>query len=227
MTHLLETASTWLVAHRLSGLVFGLLLVMTFAEAGLFVGFVLPGETALLLGGMLTATGVLPFWPFLVGAVLAAALGDSTGYAIGHRYGTRVRGSRLGRRLGERRWDAAGRFLVRNGGRAVFLARGQALLRALVPFLAGQARMPYGTFLRWNLVGAVLWAGGVVVLGHVFARSITTVEQALGWFGVVMLAAVVVVVVVRHRRAGRRELAGDGEAPHGAGQPAEDAGGAA
>ncbi len=204
MTNLLDQLSTWLVDHNLSNLLFVGLLFLTFAEAGLFVGFVLPGETALLLGGALTATGVLPFWPFLLAAVVAAAAGDSLGYGVGHRYGARVTGSRLGRRVGAKRWAAAGDFLKRNGGKSVFLARGQALLRALVPFLAGQTRMPYGVFFRWNLAGAVVWAGGVVVLGHIFARSVSVLERAFGWFGIALLVTLVVVLVVRHRRKQHR-----------------------
>ncbi|MDH4159615.1 MAG: DedA family protein [Actinomycetota bacterium] len=213
MTNLLDQLSTWLVDHNLTGLLFVVLVFVTFAEAGLFFGFVLPGETALLLGGALTATGALPFWPFLVTAVVAAAAGDSLGYGVGHRYGSRVAGSRLGRRVGSKRWAAAGDFLGRNGGKSVFLARGQALLRALVPFLAGQARMPYGVFFRWNLAGAVVWAGGVVVLGHLFARSVSVLERVFGWFGLAVLVALVAALVVRHRR--RAHLAPDAAGPGG------------
>jgi membrane protein DedA with SNARE-associated domain len=200
MGHLLDQLSAWLIDHQLSGVLFGALLFLTFAEAGLFLGFVLPGETALLLGGALTATGVLPFWPFLVAAVVAAAAGDSLGYWVGHRFGSRVMVSSLGRRVGPERWAAAGRFLERNGGKSIFLARGQALLRALVPFLAGQARMPYPLFFRWNLAGAVVWGGGVVIVGHVFARSVSTLERAFGWGGAALLVLLVVVLVVRRRR---------------------------
>jgi membrane-associated protein len=207
MSHLLEQVSTWLVDQHLSGWVAALLLFLTFAEAGLFVGFVLPGETALLLGGVLTATGVLPFWPFVVAAVLAAAAGDSFGYWVGHRFGARVRTSRLGLRVGHRRWEAAGAFLVRNGGRAVFIGRAQALLRALVPFLAGQTHMRYRVFLPWNLLGAVVFGGGVVVLGHVFAHSVAAVEKALGWFGAAVLLALAIGFYVRHRRGVRRTRA--------------------
>jgi membrane protein DedA with SNARE-associated domain len=221
VTNLLDQLSTWLVDHNLSGVLFAVLLLLTFAEAGLFVGFVLPGETALLLGGALTATGVLPFWPFLVAAVLAAAAGDSLGYGIGHRYGSRIVGSRLGRRVGSRRWEAARAFLADHGGKSVFLARGQALLRALVPFLAGQTHMRYRDFLRWNLAGAVVWAGGVVVLGHVFARSVSVLEQVFGWFGLAVLIALVAVLLVRRRRRSRR-AEGSSAAPDA--RPAGDAG---
>jgi membrane-associated protein len=213
MAHLLDQLSTWLIDHHLSGVLFAALLFMTFAEAGLFLGFVLPGETALLLGGALTATGVLPFWPFLVAAVVAAAAGDSLGYWVGHRFGSRVVTSSLGRRVGPDRWAAAGRFLERNGGKSIFLARSQALLRALVPFLAGQTHMRYPLFFRWNLAGAVVWGGGVVVLGHLFARSVATLERVFGWVGFSALVLLVVVLVVRHRRRSRRAAAPGGGGP--------------
>lgn len=211
MSHLLNDVSTWLVNQQLTGFVAVLLLFLAFAEAGLFFGFVLPGETALLIGGVFTATGVLPYRTFVIAAVIAAAAGDSFGYWVGHRFGPRVMNSSLGHRIGHQRWDAAGQFLVRNGGRAILVGRAQALLRALVPFLAGQHRMPYRTFLPWNVLGAVAFGGGVVILGHVFANSITTVEKALGWFGGTMLVLIVVGLYVRHRRHARRPGPTDGD----------------
>lgn len=204
MSGLIEQVSTWLVDQNLGVAVAAFLLFLAFAEAGLFVGFVLPGETALLIGGVLTATGVLPYAGFVLAAVVAMTLGDSTGYFVGRRYGTRVQHSWAGRKVGHHRWDAAGAFLNRNGGKAIFLGRAQALLRALVPFLAGHARMPYRTFLPWNVLGAVVFGAGVVILGHVFAESVATVEKALGWFGGTVLVVLVLVLAVRwHRHRGR------------------------
>lgn len=206
MSELLNDVSTWLVDHQLGEAVMLLLLFLAFAEAGLFFGFVLPGETALLIGGMLTTTGVLPYKTFVLAAIVAAAAGDSFGYWVGHRFGPQVRASGLGQRVGERRWEAAGSFIVRNGGRAVLVGRSQALLRALVPFLAGQQRMHYRVFLPWNVLGAVVFGGGVVILGHIFANSISTVEKALGWFGGTVLVLVVIGLFIRHRRNARRRV---------------------
>ena len=205
MTQRLEQFVQWLVDQNLSGWVLVILIVLVFAEAALFVGFVLPGETALLLGGVLSAKGAFPLALFLPLAVLAAALGDSTGYAVGHHFGDHIKDSRLGRRVGEQRWATAEAFVHDHGGKSVFLARGQAFLRAVVPALAGIVHMPYRVFLPWNLAGAILWGGGVVVLGYVFANSRARVEHVLGWVGgVLALLMVTGFVLWRHRRHATR-----------------------
>jgi membrane-associated protein len=199
MSEKLQELASWLVESHLAPWLFLLLVGLAFAEAALLVGFVLPGETALLLGGVLCAADVFPLPLFLVSAVLAAALGDSTGYGIGHHFGSRIKDSRMGRKVGHRRWATAEAFVDDHGGKAVFLARGQAFLRALVPALAGIVRMPYREFLPWNVAGAVIWGGGVVLLGFVFGHSLQRVEQALGVLGVLFAVALVGMFVVWRR----------------------------
>jgi membrane-associated protein len=204
----LEQASTWLVDNHWAPYLFALLLFLAFAEAAFFLGFVLPGETALLVGGALCATGVFPLALFLPAAIIAAIVGDSVGYEIGHRYGPRLRGSRLGVRIGPERWIAAEAFFHRHGGKAVFLGRSQALLRALTPALAGASKLPYRTFLPWNALGGLVWAGGMVLLGYVFGHSLGRIETGLKYwtFGVlVLLAAVAGWLVLRRRRRRRAE----------------------
>jgi membrane-associated protein len=196
----LAAATGWWLYVVLGGLAFG--------EAAIFLGVVLPGETALLLGGYLAAQGKLSLPVMLVVAIGCAIAGDSVGYEVGRLAGPRLRNSRIGRRIGERRWARAEAFLQRHGGKAVFFGRSVALLRALVPTLAGAGRMPYPTFLPWNAAGGTLWGGGCVLLGYAFARSLTTVERYLRVSSGLLLAVVVlggiVVHVVRRRRASRR-----------------------
>jgi membrane protein DedA with SNARE-associated domain len=208
MSEKLQQLASWLVESHLAPWLFLLLVGLAFAEAALLVGFVLPGETALLLGGVLCAAGVFPLPAFLGAAVVAAALGDSTGYGIGHHFGSRIKDSRMGRKVGHRRWATAEAFVDDHGGKAVFLARGQAFLRAVVPALAGIVRMPYREFLPWNVAGAAIWGGGVVLLGYVFGHSLQRVEQALGLLGVVFAVVLTVLFVGWHRgREMRRRAA--------------------
>jgi len=209
----LGDVSTWLVDHHWGPYLFALLLFLAFAEAAFFLGFVLPGETALVLGGALCATGVFPLAAFLPCAVLAAVAGDSVGYEIGHRYGRHLRDSRLGRRIGEQRWVSAESFFHRHGGKAVFLGRSQALLRALVPALAGMSRLPYRRFLPWNALGALVWGGGVVLLGFAFGRSLEKVEAGLKYWAIGVLVVAVVFFTVMHvwRRRVAREARAEEE----------------
>lgn len=181
---------------------------LAFAEAAIMVGVVLPGETALLVAGFAAHEGIISLVPMIIVAIVCAIAGDSVGYEVGRAIGPRLQGSRLGRFVGESRWQAGEEFLNRHGGKAVLLGRGTALLRALVPGLAGMARMPYlRTFLPWNAVGGILWGTACVLLGYVFAASLHQVAQYLAWGPlpiVVLVAAVVVVREVRRRRRERR-----------------------
>jgi membrane protein DedA with SNARE-associated domain len=184
---------------------------LAFGEAAILLGMVLPGETALLVAGYFCHEGVLSLPVMIVVGVVAAVLGDSVGYAFGQRFGPPLRGSRLGRWIGPQRWDKADAFLHRHGGKAVFLGRCTALLRALVPSMSGMARMPYyRTFLPWNAAGGLVWGGGCVLLGYAFAASLHTVERYLTWGPLPVLALVIagfVFIEVRSRRRHRAEAA--------------------
>ncbi|WP_162245189.1 DedA family protein [Geodermatophilus sp. Leaf369] len=171
----------------------------------LFVGFVVPAETAVVLGGVAAEQGRLSVW--LLGAlVIAAAIaGDSVGYEVGRRAGPRLLRSRIAQRHSagiERASDT----LARHGGPAVLLARLTAFLRAVTPALAGVARMRYRTFLAWNAVGGVLWGVAAVAIGYLAGASWETVATQVGRGGAIVVGAVVVVGVVvwkvrEHRRA--------------------------
>jgi membrane-associated protein len=178
---------------------------LTFSEAALFVGFVLPGETAVLLGGVLANQNRVSLPVIAAVAVLAAIIGDSVGYEVGRHFGTRLLDSRLfaRRRAGLQRGQQA---LRDNGGRAVFFARFTAFLRAVMPGLAGTARMPYRRFLAFNAAGGLTWAVGFTLLGYLVGASYRKVEKYAGWASEVILAVVIVAVIVFVvRRRGREK----------------------
>lgn len=174
------------------------------AEAALFVGLVFPGESILLVAGFVAWRGDASLAAFIALAIAGAVAGDSVGYEIGRHLGPRLRRSRLGQRLGDDRWERAERYLDRKGGKAVFLARWVTVVRAVVPALAGQARMPYRRFLAWNVAGAVPWGITVVGAGYAAGESYESVERYVGIGGYALLALATVVVAVvlvrRHRR---------------------------
>ena len=141
------------------------------AESALFIGLVVPGETVLLVAGVLAARGQGHLVPYMVAAVAGAVAGDSIGYELGRHFGPRLRRSALGRRIGEERWERAERYLRENGGRAIFFARWILVVRAIVPALAGQAHMPYRRFLAWNVAGAIPLCVLHVGVGYLAGRS--------------------------------------------------------
>lgn len=200
MSDYLQMAAAWLMEHNLQTPLFALLIFFAFAEAAVFLGFVLPGETALIIGGMLCAQGVWDLGDFFGAAVIAAIAGDSVGYEVGRLLGDRIHSSWIGRRVGARRWAVAHHVFDKYGGRAVFFGRAQALLRALVPALAGMHRMPYRKFLPWNAAGGVIWGGGVVVLGYAFSNSLPALERALKWWALILVVAAVFALWQVHRQ---------------------------
>jgi membrane-associated protein len=180
---------------------------LAFAEAALLVGMVLPGETALLVAGVFCNPkyGDLNLGVMMLIATVCAIAGDSVGYEFGKRFGPPLRRSRLGNWVGERRWSAVDAFIHRHGGKAVLLGRLTALMRALMPSMAGMSGMRYRTFLLWNAVGGIFWAPGCVLLGYLFASALSVVGEALTWAPLAILVVIIVVAIVLHRRRQHRE----------------------
>jgi membrane-associated protein len=154
--------------------VYVVVLTMVFVESGLLVGFFLPGDTVLFAAGLLTARpGSAVSLPLLAGGVfLAAIAGDSVGYAFGSRLGRPWLVTRTQRgRLDARHLARAEGFYERFGWFAIVAARWIPWVRTFTPILAGTARMPYARFLSANVVGALTWGVGLVLLGHLSAAN--------------------------------------------------------
>lgn len=160
------------VTSHLSGLAgpvaLALIMAIIFAESGLLVGFFLPGDSMLFSVGVLIASGVLDISPVLAVAAIsiAAIAGDQTGYGIGRRLGPRVFSRPDSRLFARRHADRAHEFFVRNGPKAVVLARFVPIVRTFVPTVAGVGRMPYRRFVVFNVTGGLLWVASLVGAGY-------------------------------------------------------------
>ncbi|MDT0171284.1 DedA family protein [Pseudarthrobacter sp. BRE9] len=177
---------------------------LVFAEDALFVGFVIPGETAAVLGGVVASRGEVQLGSMMALVVGAAIIGDTVGYEVGKHLGTRLMKAKALRRHAGRLENAQD-FLRRKGGSAVFLGRFTAFFRAVMPALAGTSRMPYGRFLAWNAMGGVVWGIGFVLLGFLAGNSYEAVAKAAGRDLAVVIAAVAVAaLIVWHVRSRRR-----------------------
>ncbi|GAA3939607.1 hypothetical protein GCM10023085_21280 [Actinomadura viridis] len=187
--------------------------LLAFAESGLGVGTIVPGETAVLVLGA-SAAEPARFAMMLLVVGLGVTAGDHVGYLVGRRYGSRLGRTKVVRRLGERHWERATAALNRHGAAAVFLTRLVPVVRTLTPAAAGASRLPYGRFLPASLLGSLIWAGVYVGLGAFAGASAARLERVIGtaaWgVAALLVVAVVAVVVVRRRRAAR---SGDGVEP--------------
>jgi membrane-associated protein len=187
------------------GVVYLVVGALVFAEDAIFVGFVLPGETAAILGGVAASQGHASLAGMLALVVAAAVVGDSVGYEVGKQLGPRILGIPLLRRRAEQ-LDRARSFLARRGGVAVFLGRFTAFFRAVMPALAGIAHMPYRRFLVFNVAGGLFWGIGVVLLGYLAGNSYDAVERVAGRAAAAVAVVVVVAALVAwHLRRRRRE----------------------
>lgn len=200
LKHIGEHVGVWL--YLIAALV-------AFAEAAILVGMVLPGETALLVGGYFCHEGVLKLWLMIPIAIIAAIAGDSVGFEFGRRFGPGLRRSRLGDLVGDRRWRSTDDFLHRHGGKAVFFGRLTAVLRALMPSMAGMSSMHYPTFLMWNAAGGIVWGGGCVLLGFAFASALHKIETYLTWAPLAVLALLVLGAIALHLRRQRGQRVAD------------------
>lgn len=165
------TASPWIVYVTVA--------LLVFAEDALFVGFVLPGETAAVLGGVSASRGHVELAAMCAVVVVAAIVGDSVGYEVGRHFGPRILQARPLRRHQDRLADAQS-FLARRGGSAVFLGRFIAFFRAVMPALAGISHMPYRRFLVFNAAGGLVWGIAFVCLGYFAGNSYARIEKVVG-----------------------------------------------
>lgn len=200
MSGWIHHTANWLVANNLQTPLFLLLIFLAFAEAAAFVGFVLPGETSLLIGGVLAHSKVWPLWLFIICAIAGAISGDSVGYEIGKHFGPRIKSNQFGRFIGAKRWKLAEDIFAKYHGGAIFFGRAQALLRALVPALAGMHNVPYRTFLKWNAAGGIVFSTIVIVLGYEFANSLTVLEKYLKYWAIFFLLFAISVILVLKKK---------------------------
>ncbi len=173
-------------------LVFVVVGLLVFAEAAVFFGFIFPGETAVILGGVVASGGNVNIIALTSLVVVCAIAGDSVGYWVGSTFGERVLKVKI---LESRRGaiDGALELLRRRGGIAVFLGRFTAFLRAVMPGLAGASRMHYRTFLAANAIGGVVWGVTFTLLGYFLGNAYHRAEKYASWVSMTLLIIVVLV----------------------------------
>lgn len=197
-----------MMGHLLDGilrlppaLALGLVFLLPALEASAFVGVVLPGEIGVILGGVLANQHRLALAWVFVAAIAGAIVGDSVGYWVGKRYGERLLARIPNRILKPEHVESAEQTVRRFGGKAVFVGRFTAALRALVPGMAGMSRISYRRFLLWNALGGGIWAAAFVILGYLAGSQYQRIEHYANYLGLALLAAIAVLLYVRRRRA--------------------------
>ena len=194
---------------RLNNWGYVIVFVIVMLECQAFLGFFMPGESMVMVAGFLAGQDVLDVRVLIVVVAVAAIVGDSIGYEFGRRLGRDWL-----RRHGEKFWlrperlDKMDVFFTGYGGWSVLFAHFLHVGRALMPFMAGAARLPYLRFLSFNAIGCILWATIYSLLGYLFGQSWHLIDRWIGRAGVIgaILSTMVVVTIVLWRGIASREL---------------------
>jgi membrane-associated protein len=177
--------------------------LLAFAETGIGLDLIVPGEAGMIVAGAAAEQGGHPLWVVILGAAIGATLGDCVSYAIGRRWGLRIleRFEITKRRLVPA-VHRAEPFFERWGGLAVFFGRWVGALRAVVPVVAGTAKMPFPRFLAWNVAASIAWSTTVVGAGYAFGLPAARAVDSAGiWVYAGVAVAVFGIWMFRRSRA--------------------------
>jgi membrane-associated protein len=154
-----------------------LVCIIVFIETGFFVGFFLPGDSLLVTAGVFAASGQLHISELLLLVPLCAIAGDQIGYWIGRKAGQALYRREDSLVFRKRHLESAHQFYEKYGGKTVILARFVPIIRTFCPPVAGAAQMPYGRYFAYDVVGGVLWGGGMVLGGFLLGRQIPNISD--------------------------------------------------
>jgi membrane-associated protein len=171
---------------------------IVFAESGLLIGFFLPGDTLLFTAGFLISADKLQFdilW-FVAIVFAAAVLGDGVGYLFGKRVGRHIFNRPNSRLFRKENLDRAEQFYEKYGAITVVIARFIPMIRTFAPIVAGVGKMSYRKFLTYNLIGALLWAGGISYLGFYLGDVLHKMGIEIDSIILPVMAVIVVVSII-------------------------------
>jgi membrane-associated protein len=171
--------------------------LIIFAETGLLIGFLFPGDTLLIITGLLTFAGTIKIdiWWVCLAVGLAAFLGGEVGYLIGHRFGPRIFERKESGIFSIKNVERTNAFFAKYGAFAVILARFVPVVRTFAPIAAGVGHMNYRKYSLYNLVGAVVWGAGVTYGGFVLGYIPPVADFVKEYIDIILLAAVAATLI--------------------------------
>jgi membrane-associated protein len=176
---------------------------MLFAETGLLVGVVLPGDTLLFSAGLLASQGYFNIGLMIVGASMAAIIGDSTGYWTGQKFGPKIFAREESIFFKKSYVVRAQAFFDKHGRKTIFLARYIPIVRTFTPIIAGVAGMPYRSFAFYNILGGIVWCTAITLAGYFLGARVPNIDAyilpAVGAVFVLSFIPVIVEVIKRKR----------------------------
>lgn len=193
--------------HDLGNLAFWVVLLIIFAECGILIGFFMPGDSLLFITGLFIAQGYINvnIWLAAILLSIAALIGNATGYWIGYKAGPALFRKPDSKLFRKEYVDKTNQFFTKYGARAIVMARFVPIVRTFITAVAGIGRMPFGRFMLFSAIGAVLWAGGVTILGY-FLGNVEFIKSHIDLILILIILISVFPMVIewaRHRRASK------------------------
>ncbi len=172
---------------------------IVFAESGLLLGFILPGDSLIFLAGLLAARGFFDIYLLVPVIFLTAFAGDNAGYFIGKKLGRRVfeKNTFIFNQTNLQRTEA---FFERYGRSTFLVQRYIPVIRAFAPLLGGVGRMRYRTFLVFDIIGCALWSLAVTVLGYFLGAVVPNIDRYLLPLVILVVAVSLIPTFLAYRR---------------------------
>lgn len=186
----------------------GIILVI-FAESGLFFGFFLPGDSLLFTAGLIASQGTIDIWWLVIGCAVAAIVGDSVGYAFGKRVGPALFSREDSFFFHKKHAERARDFYERHGKKTIILARFVPIVRTFAPIVAGIGGMAYKTFLSFNIIGGLAWTFLLSLSGYFLGRAFPETERYLNLIIVSIIVLSLVPILIEWLRERRKKQAAE------------------
>ena len=166
-----------------------LLLLVVFAETGLFVGFFLPGDSLLFTDGLLCSTGFLHIHPvFLIFLIMVAAVtGNMVGYIFGKRIGPLLFRRKSGLFFRQEHLIMANEFYKKHGKKTIVLSRFFPIVRTFAPIIAGIVKLEYHKFVIYSIIGAFFWVNILVLTGYYIGEFVPQAKEYLGYIVIFLI----------------------------------------
>lgn len=177
--------------------VYAVLFAIVFCETGLVVLPFLPGDSMLFAAGSIAAIGGMNIFVLIGLLIMAAVLGDFVNFEIGKHFGKKLFANPNSRIFKPQYLQKTQAYYAKYGGRTIILARFIPLVRTFAPFVGGMGQMPYREFVKYNLIGAVLWVTGFTLLGYFFGGlAIVKKNFSLFLIGIIVVSVLPMLIEI-------------------------------
>ena len=196
-------------AESIISLGFYFLLIVVFAETGLFFGFFLPGDYLLFMAGLLCSSGMIDvsLGTLVLSVILAGILGNYTGYWFGYRTGPMLFKKNDSLFFKKRYIEVAEEFYAKHGGMALVLGRFFPIIRTFAPIFAGVVKVDFKRFTIYNFAGSVTWVNTFILSGYFLGRRFPQIQNYLQYvvIGLIIVTTIPLLIAFLKKRLSKSE----------------------